>query len=300
VIPEFPGFSGTATAAFTSEVADHDVVHGHTVYRLSSHCKAWYTVFMKLPSTDADAPESFALTPLATVEGPSRRGRGRSDSGALTTRTYDLLRERIILGAYPQGSRLSEARIADDLGVSRVPVRDAIPRLRSAGFVMSRPRGGIEVWYWTQSSVNEVYELRGNLEAMTARLAARAVANGASPIRVRETLLKAGEALATEDRLVIAEATHEFHSRIVDLAGNNLLSSLMESITERMIWLMYLTWEGAVQAVTDEHADILHAIERGNEELAAAIAYAHVERARPSSLLLFPHEHPRHDAEQLA
>src|SRR5689334_3758625 len=83
---------------------------------------------------------------------------------SLARQVYLALREGIILGTYPQGSRLIEQRLAEELEVSRVPLREAVPQLEMHGFVETSPRRGAVVATWDAKRVNDLFDLRLSLE----------------------------------------------------------------------------------------------------------------------------------------
>src|SRR3954447_13894324 len=126
---------------------------------------------------------------------PERRPRPDS----LSRQTYLTLREGIIRGDYPQGTRLLEQRLADELSVSRVPLREAVPLLEVDGFVRMLPRRGAEVTTWTEKSTHDLFNLRLCLEVGAAGFAARAVAAGAGTAQLDDALLRAHEGLDSGD-----------------------------------------------------------------------------------------------------
>ena len=82
---------------------------------------------------------------------------------SLSRRIYSTVRERIILGQYPQGSRLPEQRIGEELDVSRVPLREAVPLLERDGFVHSYPRRGAVVARWDAKAIDDLFDARLSL-----------------------------------------------------------------------------------------------------------------------------------------
>ncbi|GAS94335.1 GntR family transcriptional regulator [Mycolicibacterium canariasense] len=197
---------------------------------------------------------------------------------------YDSLREGIIRGTYPQGARLAEQRLAAEFNISRVPLREAVPRLESDGFVRTLPRRSAVVNSWTVQTVHELFDLRLCLEVGAARYAARQVAAGASTDRLHRALDDATQGLQTRDVYLVAEQSTEFHEVIADLTGNELMRSMMRSLAGRMMWLFYMTSDLDNVAAHQDHADIVTAIETGNERLAESVAYAHIERDRQESV----------------
>jgi DNA-binding GntR family transcriptional regulator len=213
-----------------------------------------------------------------TTEPRSRR------SPSLSIQVYEQLREGIIRGKYPQGSRLIEAPLAQELDVSRVPLREAIPRLVVDGFLHTEPQRGMVVMTWTTRSAHELFDLRLCLEVGATRYAARRARQGASMKPLLDMLKSSHDGVASGDTYRIAGDSARFHEMIVQLTGNMLMRSVMESVTGRMMWLFYLTGELDPGAAVTEHEDLLNAIASGNEGLAESVAYAHIERDRDESM----------------
>jgi DNA-binding GntR family transcriptional regulator len=197
---------------------------------------------------------------------------------------YDTLREGIIRGDYPQGSRLAEQRLADKFQVSRVPLREAVPMLEVDGFVRTLPRRGAIVTTWTMKSVYDLFDLRLCLEVGAARYAARAVGTGAVEFRLDEALRRSREGLATGDEYQIAQDSTWFHEVIVETTNNDLMRSLMRSVLGRMTWLFYMTSSLDQSHAYAAHEDLANAIRLGNERLAESVAYAHIEMDRTESI----------------
>lgn len=209
--------------------------------------------------------------------------------GSLSARIYQDLRHGIILGTYPQGMRLAEQRLAEDFNVSRVPLREAMPKLETEGFVTTLPRRSTQVARWTRQSVAELFDVRLALEVNAAGYAARRVAAGGSTAALRSTLDASEDAVRGGDALRIATSSSDFHQAIVDLAGNPLLSNLMRAVSGRVTWLFYLTSQLDVQVACHEHRELLAYIETGNERIAEALSYAHIERGRAPSFAAMAH-----------
>jgi DNA-binding GntR family transcriptional regulator len=206
----------------------------------------------------------------------------RPDS--LSRQIYTRLREGIIRGRYPQGSRLAEQRLAAELEVSRVPLREAVPLLAVDGFVRTLPRRGAVVTTWTIRSAHDLFDLRLCLEVGAARFAARQVAHGGSIDALQAALDGSREGVKTGDPYRIAGDSTRFHEEIVALTGNKLMCSVMRSVSGRMMWLFYMTSDlNPVDALAG-HDELLDAIKSGNERVAESMAYAHIERDRAESM----------------
>lgn len=216
-----------------------------------------------------------------------------SDRTSLSQQMYASLREQIILGHYPQGSRLPEQRIAEEMAVSRVPLREAVPLLERDGFVRTFPRRGAVVSTWDAKAVDDLFDVRLSLEAGAARYAARRVAQGASTAVVDAALAAARQMVAGRDGYGVARASTAFHEAVVATADNALMLKMMRTVSGRMTWLFYLTSDLDVDDAYHDHEQLRDAVAAGNEGLAEALMYAHIERDRiPSFDALRPGARP--------
>lgn len=210
--------------------------------------------------------------------------RGEVDNRtSLSRRMYTALREQIILGRYPQGSRLPEQRIAEELAMSRVPLREAVPLLERDGFVQTSPRRGAVVSTWEAKTVDDLFDVRLCLEVGAARHAARRIAAGASMSPIDHALTYSQQVVASRDGYEIALASTYFHEAVVATADNNLMLKMMRTISGRMVWLFYLTSDLDVDDAFHDHVVLREAIASGNERVAESVMYAHIERDRMPS-----------------
>ena len=199
-------------------------------------------------------------------------------------RVYVEIRNKIINGDLPPGTRLRERELADELGVSRIPVREALPYLEADGFVTSQSHRGAIVTELTLRDVQELFDVRLGVEVHAARLAAQRVANGANPAEVRAAMARAERALAGGDAGLIAESNAELHETIVALAGNSLLTAMMRSVFGRDRWIFRMTSDRDPVVACAEHRELCGAIVAGDPDFTAATAYAHIERGRKPTL----------------
>lgn len=203
----------------------------------------------------------------------------------LSTQIYETLRRRIILGEILPGARLTEQRLAEELDVSRVPLREALPQLEVDGFVTSIPRRGSIVTEWTNTAVNDLFDTRLALEPAAARLAAiRASRVAGVGDELRRAVDEADTVLDGGDDLQVAIANTRVHQAFVDAAGNSMLSALMRATGGRMTWLFYLSRSRDPLVACTEHHEIADAISDGNDQLASVRMYAHIEAGRVPSL----------------
>ena len=207
--------------------------------------------------------------------------RGRADARlenrTLGERVYDLLREDILSGHLGPGAELSEVALAERLGVSRGPVREALGRLSAQGLVTIQPRRGAYVSVLTRQEFLEAYQVREVLEALAARLAVTSL----RPEDLAELEALQGEMLqAARDKAVRSffDANHRFHLRLVSLSGNGRLIETHAQLTERMGRYMArsLSLRGNLERSLQEHREILDALRDRDGLRAAAAVGAHI------------------------
>ncbi|MFD6415794.1 GntR family transcriptional regulator [Streptomyces sp. NPDC060194] len=191
------------------------------------------------------------------------------------------IRERIVTRAYPPGSRLVEREIAEELNMSRVPVREAMRALVAEGLLELLPHSGVRVRRLDRDDVRHLYEVWEPLAVQASRLAARRVRAMAEPRPVddlRALLDRAERAAATGegDREVAAHTA--FHERIIALAGNPLLVRTMEQLSWQLQLLFGMREEPAHMRA--QHAEMLRHIAAGDEDAAAASTFLHVRDSR--------------------
>ncbi|CAM5591482.1 MULTISPECIES: GntR family transcriptional regulator [Streptomyces] len=194
--------------------------------------------------------------------------------GAIRERVLATLRQDIIAGRLLPGDRLVERELADRFGVSRVPVREAIRALVAEGFVhFETPRRTV-VRRLSPADVKELFELREALEVYAAGLAAsRATPEDLADLR--ELLRAAASATEAGDAEKITDVNTRFHNRILAMAGNSLLTSVMEPVDGRLRWLTRQNEEWP-QLLT-EHQDLYEAIASGDPDRARSHTLTHVQ-----------------------
>ncbi|WP_420752162.1 GntR family transcriptional regulator [Rhodococcus sp. O3] len=196
---------------------------------------------------------------------------------------YDELRSRIIGLDLAPGTRLIERDLAEELAVSRIPLREAMQRLERDGLVVVVPRQGAIVSPFTVDDVRDLFDVRENLEVLAARLAAeRADEEGLAALAAQ--LDTARDATERGDKAAIAAANAKFHALIVDLAANPLLESILQPLEARTQWLFHLTKERDATVQCREHEELLAAIADHDPDRAAESAFHHVHSGREASM----------------
>lgn len=208
-----------------------------------------------------------------------------SEPGSVRDLAYATLRRRIVEVALQPGERLVERDLAAELNVSRIPLREALRMLAAEGLVLLVPGKGALVSPFTPADVRDLFDVRESLESLAARLAAlRATEETVKALRDRLAECRAATAAADVPRIAAANAA--FHTEIIELAANPLLTSLMTPLAARTEWLFRLTSSRDPAEQCTEHEDLFDLIASGNADGAAAAAYAHVATGRAPSLAL--------------
>jgi DNA-binding GntR family transcriptional regulator len=200
------------------------------------------------------------------------------DYVSLHGRVIEELRQAILSRRLKPGERLVEGRIAEELGVSRNPVREAIRVLASEGLVEVTARRGASVLSMTDEEARETIEVRALLEGQNARLAARRHDEDIIK-RIAAVLKKGNEAVAAKRYDLLPELNQQFHQELAEAGRNRVLADLLKRLRERTAMLFSPTDPVRQARTWDEHAGILRAIIAGDERAAATLAAGHVVRA---------------------
>jgi DNA-binding GntR family transcriptional regulator len=206
-----------------------------------------------------------------------------ADHRPLRDKVVEELRRRIIDCDYAPGHRLTADRLADDFGVSRNPVREAIRVLEREGFLIAHPRRGAVVASVSYQDVENLFEVRLSLEVLAAQLAAeRSDTEGAAVLR---GLIADAARPSTVSELASLNST--FHGEICRLSGNALLIGIMESLRDRLQWIYRQSAIERAPHSWAEHEALAAAIIDGDAESAAHAAHTHVMAAREAALKYF-------------
>jgi DNA-binding GntR family transcriptional regulator len=192
---------------------------------------------------------------------------------------YESLEELIIYGILTPGQHLVETDLAKRLGVSRIPVREALQLLQSNGWVELRPRQGAFVHRPTLEEVDEAFTVRTLLEVESARIAAQN-ATDASVRELRKTARAGAKALAAGDHKDLVRLNSAFHAQVAALAGNRVLAEMVARLDKRIRWYFVEVARSRGKASWKEHDELIDAIEAGDPQRAAATMRKHAELTR--------------------
>ena len=191
---------------------------------------------------------------------------------------FNTLRQAILTGELKPGERLMEIHLADRLGVSRTPIREAIRKLELEGLVTMIPRRGAEVAQITEKSMKDVLEVRRALDALCAELACDRITD-----EELENLRLACDAfetaVKTKDAKKIAQADVALHDIIVRATGNQRLIQLVNNLSEQMYRYRfeYIKDSSQHQNLIDEHRIIYQSIVCKDKKTAADAARTHID-----------------------
>lgn len=195
------------------------------------------------------------------------------------------IRRQIIEGELRPGDRLVERSVAERLGVSRSPVREALQVLIFEGFLVAETPRRLAVRRWSRRDVEHLFEVREALEPSVTALAARR----ATPEDVDRLTRLLDETRAATDETVLHRLSADFHDIVTEIAANEQLTRLMQSIQGRMRWLMQQNKDWT--RLLEEHAILVQLIATNSEGAAKEFALAHVKHSCQFALAsLFPND----------
>ncbi|MFJ9424949.1 GntR family transcriptional regulator [Streptomyces sp. NPDC101249] len=199
--------------------------------------------------------------------------------GPLRDRVYEALLELISTRALRPGQHLVESELAGHLGVSRQPVREALQRLNTEGWVDLRPAQGAFVHEPTEAEADQLLTVRTLLEAEAARLAAANA--GSAGIAALTALCAEGERAVADDDVDTAVAVNaRFHGAIMELAGNAVLAELAAQVDRRVRWYYTPVARQRGEQSWIEHRALIAAIADRDESRATELMREHTEHTR--------------------
>ncbi|MET9584887.1 GntR family transcriptional regulator [Streptomyces sp. NPDC006539] len=193
-------------------------------------------------------------------------------------KAYAYLKETVLTDPAMQGEFLSEQEIADRIGVSRTPIREALLLLAAEDLVQMVPRRGARVARLTGREISELMELRGIVERYAAE---RVIALDRAPVEELTELLERQRGLSgPDDAKEFIAIDHRFHATLVSAVGNGLLDRHYDGLRSRQVRagvVALYNQRGRQQSVIDEHRAILDAIAAADAGAASAAIDSHLE-----------------------
>jgi DNA-binding GntR family transcriptional regulator len=220
-----------------------------------------------------------------------------ADREALVDQLAADIQARVLSGAFPSGTWLRQNALATEFGVSRTPIREALRKLQAGGLVEVRPHRGALVRGLSAREIRHAYEVRAELEALAAELAALRIRHDQlDELRDAQEQFRAGLAATVKAREAAAPASRDddraaawgrandqFHQVIQRAAGNDVLSStlahLHRSFPRDLSRIVLAESTPLLRANVLEHEEIVAALERRDAERARELMRRHVRRA---------------------
>ncbi|MGZ8631523.1 MAG: GntR family transcriptional regulator [Actinomycetota bacterium] len=192
----------------------------------------------------------------------------------------DRIREQILSGGFKQGEHLVEAKIAEQLNISRGPVREAFKLLRAEGLLNEEPRRGTFVVSLTAQDVREIYGLRAALESRAGRMIARSQ-DPAALAGLRGLADEIDRAVRAGDAVAASRADLAFHEGLCELCGNTRIHEVFMRYVPTLRGLLRLDEQvlRSLDEISLQHRPLVEAIEAGDEDAAARLLEEHAEHA---------------------
>jgi len=206
------------------------------------------------------------------------------DLKTISERIFCQLREAIVEGRIPAGSKISEADLAHTYGISRGPLREAISQLAAVGLVERRPNVGARVIALSSGQLLDIFQVREALEGVAARLAAANLSTEGVE-RLRQTLARHAEQMREEggNQYFQQSGDLDFHYQIVLGSGNQRLVRLLCHDLYYLVRMYRCQFGMRSQrgpAALAEHHHIVEAIARGDGEMAELLMRSHIRASR--------------------
>lgn len=200
---------------------------------------------------------------------------------------FRTLREAILKGELEPGERLMEIQLANKLGVSRTPIREAIRMLELEGLVLMIPRKGAEVARISAKSMQDVLEVRDSLEELAIQLACERRTEEDMD-KLREAEKRFNDAIASGDALAMAKSDEDFHSVIYNATGNEKLVTILNNLREQMYRyrLEYIRDAASRARLVREHTRIIETLEARDVPKACEAIREHIGNQRDTILAI--------------
>ena len=200
----------------------------------------------------------------------------------------DYIRAKIMSREYKPGERLMQDELAEQLGVSRTPIREALQKLAGEGFIVLSPHRGASVANFSADELVEIYSIRIGLESYAAYLAAQRITEGELQA-LADHLRKMDRAKEEADRSHLIQLNREFHASIYAAAKQQRLYDLIENhldLAERYR-RMFHSLENRAEHTVDEHQQLLEALRKHDADGAGTLTRVHLEQTRAALLQAF-------------
>jgi DNA-binding GntR family transcriptional regulator len=216
------------------------------------------------------AKKAGGATRLARIE----------DHRTLRERIVESLRNAIMDGSIPAGSRVAEPDLAERFGISRTPIREAFRQLESEGFLSVVPRKGAIVASLSAKDVSDFYEVKAILEGFAARRAATAI-DKEGIARMERLNSEMELAAAARDPRRVHDLHNEFHEVFLDACGNERLAQIVRGLVLQFRrFRLLLAMPGRIEGILQQHREIIEAFRSGDADLAESLVRRNAEYGR--------------------
>jgi DNA-binding GntR family transcriptional regulator len=192
---------------------------------------------------------------------------------------FEALQQAIYNGQLKSGERLTEKKIAEELGVSRTPVREALYRLASSGLIKMIPHRGFIVSRWSLKEIEDVLELRSVLEVFAVKLAIDHI-QSKDIVEFKKLIKQMEEAVSNKDNIKTSSLNTLFHDKIIFLSNNTALLEAIEPIKSKIYHFRIISIysDHRLEESFNEHKEILDAIINKDTTLAQKLVEQHINK----------------------
>lgn len=197
----------------------------------------------------------------------------------------DAIREAIISGTLKPRERLMEIQMAEELGVSRTPIREALRKLELEGFIVMVPRKGAYVADFSFKDIADIFEIRAALEGLAASLAAERITDEELE-NMERLMVEKAEAISQNDIERIVDVDTKFHEAIYQASRNKRLWNIISNLREQIqrFRATSLAHPGRSKQSLEEHRSIVEAIQARDAQASRQVAQEHIENAENSMI----------------
>lgn len=210
-----------------------------------------------------------------------------NEIGIKHNQVFNNLVTLITEGYFRLGEVLSERELAEQLGVSRTPVREALRQLEREGLVVYKPRKGVTITHFTVEQIEQLYRFRETLEGLAARLMAENNDSRQEQKAMEIAIKEAEEAASRLDIGKLSQVNSRFHAAMADGSGNTYLINALNTIRHHINLAMStsLSRNARPSENIKEHKEILEAITNRDPDLAESAARTHIRNARSAAIV---------------
>lgn len=214
----------------------------------------------------------------------------------LTSLAYDSIKQYILDGKLDQGARLTEEFLSSNLGISKSPIREALNRLETEGFIRIEPRRGAYLQDFSTADINELYDLRNALEThavKTLEISPKLITE------LKQSLRRMRKALKENDKAHYIEEDMQFHANLANATGNGRLCRTIENV-QNQIWIFRRkTYDLSSSTAAEFHELIVEALEAGDRGRAVRAMSDHITTVGRKLVEFLEQEGQKHAPEQL-